>query len=192
MIVSSITAGSHSGHTRITRLSQGTLAQVGRAVSQTACRRFESCRGYHTIRFITFPRAIPRLWGAMFSPKSSLPTFLIVSTDCLARAGVSSCPFTRLWWAFRGCLTLQGEHRFPRRRAPIIPAGALAITGHRRRLGAVLRTRAAHCNEGRPHRSLDLETPTGPPARAGPAKAGRIVARPILGGLHHECEWVAA
>jgi hypothetical protein len=25
-----------------------------------------------------------------------------------------------------------------------------------------------------------------------PAEAGRIVARPLLGGLHHEYEWVAA
>ena len=124
----------------------------------------------------------------MFSPRSSLPTFLIVGTDCLARAGVSSCPFTRLWWAFGGCPTLQGKRRFPKRRAPIITAGALAINGDWCRSGAVLRARAAHCNEGRPHRSLDLKTPIGPPARAGPAKAGRIVARPILGGLHHEYE----
>ena len=51
---------------------------------------------------------------------------------------------------------------------------------------------AAHYNRGRPHRSLGLETPTGSPARAGPPETGRIVARPVLGGLHHEYEWVAA
>jgi hypothetical protein len=61
-----------------------------------------------------------------------------------------------------------------------------------RHLRRVLWEYAVHYNKGRPHRSLDLETPIGPPARAGPAEAARIVARPILGGLHHEYEWVAA
>lgn len=45
---------------------------------------------------------------------------------------------------------------------------------------------------GRPHRTLRLETPTGPPARAGPPRAGRIIARPVLGGLHHEYDWLTA
>jgi hypothetical protein len=33
---------------------------------------------------------------------------------------------------------------------------------------------------------------TDPPPRASPPEAGRIIARPILGGLQHENEWVAA
>jgi putative transposase len=61
-----------------------------------------------------------------------------------------------------------------------------------RHLGSVLREYVAHYNGGRPHRTLGLETPTGPPARAGPPRAGRIIARPVLGGLHHEYEWLAA
>jgi putative transposase len=51
---------------------------------------------------------------------------------------------------------------------------------------------AAHYNEGRPHRWLGLETPTGPRSRADPPPSGRVVARSVLGGLHHEYEWVAA
>lgn len=50
----------------------------------------------------------------------------------------------------------------------------------------------AHYNGARPHRTLGLETPTGPPVRASPPRAGRIIARPVLGGLHHEYEWAAA
>jgi hypothetical protein len=66
------------------------------------------------------------------------------------------------------------------------------IIVNERHLRMVMREHMVHYNNGRPHRSLDLETPTGPPARAGPPEAGRIVARPVLGGLHHEYEWVAA
>ena len=61
-----------------------------------------------------------------------------------------------------------------------------------RHLRRVLREYAAHYNEGRPHRWLGLETPTGPPSRADPPLSGRIVARSVLGGLHHEYEWAAA
>jgi transposase InsO family protein len=66
------------------------------------------------------------------------------------------------------------------------------IIANEQHLRMVLREYAAHYNRGRPHRSLGLETPTGPPARAEPPETGRIVARPVLGGLHHEYEWVAA
>ena len=41
-----------------------------------------------------------------------------------------------------------------------------------RQLRRVLWEYAAHYNEGRPHRSLDLETPIGPPARASPRRPG--------------------
>ena len=61
-----------------------------------------------------------------------------------------------------------------------------------RHLRAVLREYEVYYNNGRPHRTLDLETPTGPPARASPLQAGRIVARPVPGGLHHEYKWQAA
>jgi transposase InsO family protein len=61
-----------------------------------------------------------------------------------------------------------------------------------RQLRRVLREYVAHYNGARPHRSLGLETPIGPPARAGPPETGGIIARPVLGGLHHEYEWVAA
>ena len=61
-----------------------------------------------------------------------------------------------------------------------------------RHLRAVLREYVTHYNDGRPHRTLGLETPTGPPPRASPLQSGRIVARPVLGGLHHEYEWLAA
>ena len=66
------------------------------------------------------------------------------------------------------------------------------IVINERHLRAVLREYVTHYNDGRPHRTLDLETPTGPPARAGPPLVGRIVARPVLGGLHHEYDWLAA
>jgi len=61
-----------------------------------------------------------------------------------------------------------------------------------RHLRSVLREYVAYHNGGRPHATLRLETPTGPPARAGPPRAGRIIARPVLGGPHHEYEWLAA
>ena len=37
-----------------------------------------------------------------------------------------------------------------------------------------------------------LQPPEGAPVRAAPPDAGRLRARPVLGGLHHEYEWVAA
>ena len=61
-----------------------------------------------------------------------------------------------------------------------------------RHLRMVLREYSAHYNKERPRRPLDLETPIGVPARASPPEVGRIVARPVFGGLHHEYEWVAA
>ena len=61
-----------------------------------------------------------------------------------------------------------------------------------RHLLTVLREYGPYYDGGRPHRTLGLDTPTGPPARAGPPRAGRIIAHPVLGGLHHEYEWLAA
>jgi transposase InsO family protein len=42
---------------------------------------------------------------------------------------------------------------------------------------------AASYNTERPHRTLRLETP--PPASRSPT--GAVLARPVLGGLHHAC-----
>jgi transposase InsO family protein len=61
-----------------------------------------------------------------------------------------------------------------------------------RHLRLILTEYAAHYNRGRPHRSLDLQPPEGAPARAAPPNAGRLRALPVLGGLHHEYEWMAA
>ena len=66
------------------------------------------------------------------------------------------------------------------------------IIFNERHLRSALREYVVHYDGGRPHRALDLETLTGPPARAGPPRVGRIVAHPELGGLHHEYEWLAA
>jgi putative transposase len=56
-----------------------------------------------------------------------------------------------------------------------------------RHLQAVLQEYVAFYNTERPHRSLALEPPLlGGTARlAPPGPLGRVVARPVLGGLHH-------
>jgi putative transposase len=58
---------------------------------------------------------------------------------------------------------------------------------HERHLERVLREYVAYYNTARPHRSLGLVPPLpgAPPPRASNAPPGRIVARPVLGGLHH-------
>lgn len=66
------------------------------------------------------------------------------------------------------------------------------IISNERHLRMVLREYAVHYNGERPHCSLGLEAPAGPPARAAPPQSGRLVSRPVLGGLHHEYEWVVA
>ncbi|HJO07144.1 MAG TPA: integrase core domain-containing protein [Chloroflexota bacterium] len=63
------------------------------------------------------------------------------------------------------------------------------IVINERHLRAVLREYVAYYNGHRPHRSLGLEPPDGPPPI--PAQRSRIVSRPILGGLHHVYEWAA-
>jgi hypothetical protein len=44
-------------------------------------------------------------------------------------------------------------------------------------------------NATRPHRTLELETPEGPRPRQ---REGRMVAHPVLGGIHHRYERRAA
>jgi transposase InsO family protein len=64
------------------------------------------------------------------------------------------------------------------------------IVINERHLRALLAEYAAHYNAARPHRALALDSPDGRPVVR--LASGRIVARPVLGGLHHEYEWVAA
>lgn len=66
------------------------------------------------------------------------------------------------------------------------------IVINERHLRSVLREYMAHYNDARPHRTLGLVTPTGPPPRVARPQTGRVIARPVLGGLHHEYEWTAA
>ena len=49
-----------------------------------------------------------------------------------------------------------------------------------------------HYNSWRPHRSLQLRAPEPRPRMFKPPDGGRVVARPVLGGLHHEYSWEAA
>jgi putative transposase len=60
-------------------------------------------------------------------------------------------------------------------------------------LQAVLREYVGYYNTERPHRSLTLLPPR-PSARTPQdpgARPGRVIVRPILGGLHHVCERAA-
>lgn len=66
------------------------------------------------------------------------------------------------------------------------------IVINERHLRRILKEYVAHYNGARPHRTLGLEMPTGPPFLVVPAVRVGIVARPVLGGLHHEYEWEAA
>ncbi len=60
-----------------------------------------------------------------------------------------------------------------------------------RHLRRVLREYVSYDNETRPHRSLEREPPAG--ARELPPSSARcrVVAEPILGGLHHRYRWAA-
>ncbi len=62
---------------------------------------------------------------------------------------------------------------------------------NKRHLRLVLKEYAAHYNQGRPHRSLGLAPPNGPPVRLVAPDRGRVKAHPVVGGLHHEYEWGA-
>ena len=58
---------------------------------------------------------------------------------------------------------------------------------HEAHLGAVLNEYVTFYNRDRPHRSLHLEPPLGPPPTV-PFADGPIRSRPVLGGLHHVYE----
>ena len=59
-----------------------------------------------------------------------------------------------------------------------------------RHLRQVLREYVAYYNATRPHQSLAAEPPDGPRSLSPPP--GRVISRPILGGLHHEYSREAA
>lgn len=58
-----------------------------------------------------------------------------------------------------------------------------------RHLRAVLSEYVDYYNATRPHRTLELETPHGPRQAQ---RHGRVVATPVLGGIHHRCDRDAA
>ncbi len=61
------------------------------------------------------------------------------------------------------------------------------IVMNERHLRRVLREFAAHYNDGRPHRTLELTPPSGPRgARHPPDRHRRVRRRSVLGGLTHE------
>jgi putative transposase len=64
------------------------------------------------------------------------------------------------------------------------------IVLNERHLMDVLREYVEHYNRKRPHRTLALDSPDGRSPAPIP-ESGRIVSRPVLGGLHHEYEWAA-
>ena len=65
------------------------------------------------------------------------------------------------------------------------------IVVNERHLRHVLHQFIRHYNDARPHQALELQVPREQP-RASPATAGRIISRPVLGGLTHEYEREAA
>lgn len=64
------------------------------------------------------------------------------------------------------------------------------IVLNERHLLHVLHEYMQHYNAKPPHRSLDLDSPDGRPPQLIP-KTGRVISRPVLGGLLHEYEWAA-
>jgi len=61
------------------------------------------------------------------------------------------------------------------------------IVLNKQQLQSIVSEFVAYYNRDRPHRSLALRTPE---VRERP-KAGELLCRPILGGLHHSYEWAA-
>jgi len=66
------------------------------------------------------------------------------------------------------------------------------IVLNERHLLRVVTEYVEHYNRCRPHRSLELRAPEPRPQMLKPPDRGRVVARPVLGGLHHEYSWEAA
>ena len=66
------------------------------------------------------------------------------------------------------------------------------IIVNERHLRPVLREYVAHYNHVRPHQALELWAPDDRRPRSPPRSEGQVVGRPILGGLHHEYQRLAA
>ena len=66
------------------------------------------------------------------------------------------------------------------------------IIVNERHLRSLLREYVIHYNHVRPHQSLEQRAPDDRRPRPPPGTRSRIVGRPILGGLHHEYERLAA
>jgi transposase InsO family protein len=61
------------------------------------------------------------------------------------------------------------------------------IVLNEQQLRSLLSEFVPYYNRDRPHRSLALKTPEVRDRR----QAGKLVCRPVLGGLHHSYEWAA-
>jgi hypothetical protein len=55
-----------------------------------------------------------------------------------------------------------------------------------RHLHRVMREYQGYFNHARPHQGIGQSIPCQPELRDGPALSGRVVSRPVLGGLHHD------
>ena len=66
------------------------------------------------------------------------------------------------------------------------------IIVNERHLRLLLREYVAHYNHVRAHQALELWAPDDRRPRSPPRSEGQVVGRPILGGLHHEYERLAA
>ena len=68
----------------------------------------------------------------------------------------------------------------------------LTIVNERHLRADSLRECVARYNHVRPHQALELWAPDDRRPRSPPRSEGQVVGRPILGGLHHEYERLAA
>ena len=66
------------------------------------------------------------------------------------------------------------------------------IVLNERHLLRLLTEYVEYYNGSKPHRSLELSAPQPRLRLLRPLDGGRVVARPVLGGLHHEYDWEAA
>ena len=65
------------------------------------------------------------------------------------------------------------------------------VLGERQML-RVLEEHVVHFNSERPHQGIGQRVPAGPIASGTtPCPSGQVVARPVLGGLHHAYRWAA-
>ena len=140
-------------------------------------------------------RAPSDLWVAHqlreVTPFGQSPKFLVRDND--AKFGPH---FARVA-AASGIKLLRTPHQAPRANATcerFLGSVRRECLDHRlilteRQLRCVLQEYLEYFNRARPHQGLQQRVPEGSPA---PEQVGsRVVARPILGGLHHAYGWVA-